>query len=226
MAGNNIKGAVDRLMPGAERALALLAVLWLQLVGVVTHSVLHHVLHALPLAGLLVLPRTPWVRHTTALVGFAWVVMLSLMTPMIHDALTSGIVFTLRGRAYTWLAPGMVIICAAWTAMHVAILAGRPRRWPGYGLVLVACAVVLALTQPQVYAVFETPLQRVLDGHLVYLLAVLLEVPLVLGLPWVVLRRLTCPPRPPVTLRALCWQSAYWLVFVACMVTGLLPILN
>ncbi|MBN1534781.1 MAG: hypothetical protein JXA20_19070, partial [Spirochaetes bacterium] len=81
-------------LPLLERAAGIMAVAWLQLVGIISGTVLHHVLHALPLFVLLTIPRTRALRLTAALAGFIWVFMLSAITPMVHDSLVRGLIAT------------------------------------------------------------------------------------------------------------------------------------
>lgn len=212
--------------PCVGRVLTVCAVLWLQVVGVVTESIVHHILHAVPLAILIVIPRTKWVLHTAALVGVAWILMLALITPMIHNALIDGLLFTQKRPPYTWLAPVMVLICAAWSAFNIAALRGRPHAWAGSCLGLVLLAVCLAIMQPWACAAYEIPLEHVLAGHLIWLVVLAIEVPLTLGIPWLVLRHMTQHPRPELTCRSIGWQAAYWAFFLAFIVLGLLPALN
>jgi len=209
-----------------ERLLAILAVLWLQVVGVITHSVLHHMLHAVPLVLLAAFPRGRWVRHTAALTGFVWLLMLALITPMLHHVLTDGVSWTLGAGASTWLAPVMAVLCAVWSSLHVALLCGRPRRWAHVAAGLVIVTLLFALLQPWCAVVFEVPVQHVLAGRLRWLIVLCVEVPVVLVVPWVLLVRGTARPCPPLTPSAVIGQVAYWLVFVLCMVGGLHPALN
>lgn len=215
-----------RAIARAEWVLTACAVAWLQVIGVVTESVIHHVLHAIPIAVFLFLPRSTWVRHTASLAGFAWVFMLSFVTPMIRDVLTDGIVFVDRQHAYTWLAPVMLLISAAWSGLNAALLTGRPKRWALYALALLVIGVLLAHAPPWMRQLIELPLQRALEGRLLWVLIVVVEVPFVLALPWVLVRRLTQRPWPRLTSAVAAWQVAYWLTFLACMVVGMLPTLN
>jgi hypothetical protein len=80
----------------AERVAGVLFVGWLQLVGV-----LHHILHALPVVVLLVLRPSAGRAVTGLLAGCLCVFLLAAVTPMIHDALILGYVFTRPRVAYT-----------------------------------------------------------------------------------------------------------------------------
>lgn len=205
----------------AERCLAFAAVLWLQVVGVVTDTILHHVLHALPLLLLALLPRSGWVRHTAALAAFAWIVMLALITPMIRQALLEGIDFVNPNRAYTWLAPLMALICCVWASLNLALLARKPRRWIGSTISMIVLTVLFAFGQPWISPLITEPLQHVLEGDLRRLVILLLAMPAVLALPWWVTVRQAAEPRPALAFSAAAWQAAYWLFFLACMVLGL-----
>jgi len=209
-----------------ERGLTILAALWLQIVGVVTSSVLHHILHAAPIAILAILPRSRWVRHTAALTGFLWVFMLSAISPMISHMLHRGVVFGEPGLAYTWLAPTMLVISAAWSAVNIAILAGMPRGWPLFALGQLVLGVMLALGQPWVAPLYEVPLERLLVGNLAWAAVLAAEVPLTLVVPWWLVRLLTRQREPALTGKNALWQAVYWVGFAACMVLGLLPQLN
>lgn len=210
----------------AECAAAYAPALWLLLVGVVTSTLIHHVLHAIPVAILAVMPRSPWVRHTAALTGLAWVLMLALLTPMIRDVLERGIHTDDPALAYTWLAPAMVAISALWAGLNAAILSSHPTRWWWYALFLLALAVVLAAVHPQVSGMFDAPLNRVLEGDVRWGLALLGELVLLLAIPWWALRSTWKHRGTRLTRRSAIGQIAYWLLFLTCMVTGLLPSLN
>jgi hypothetical protein len=131
-----------------ELVLAWANVAWLQVVGLQTHTVVHHVLHALPLSLLAVLPRTPWIRHGAAMAGLMRVVMLSLLSPMIAGAMREGIHIGEPGLAYTWLAPAMLLLAAAWSAVNLSRLGDRPSRWPVRMLAIAVAGVVLGWIQP------------------------------------------------------------------------------
>lgn len=207
-----------------ERLLAIAGVLWLQIVGVVTGTIAHHVLHAAPIVVLTVLHRSVCVRQTIALTGLAWIIMLALISPMIRETLLHGIVIGDRDRAFTWLAPGMTVISAAWAGLSIAILRHRVAEWAWWVLALLFAAILMALAQPWVATWYEIPLQRILDGEILWFGVLLIEVTASLMLPWWSLRLLT--PRQPVTARGVCWQAAYWMFFLACMVLGLMPAVN
>lgn len=214
----DLDGRFQRL----DCALAWANVAWLQIVGLQTHTVLHHVLHALPLALLAVLPRTRWIRHLAAMAGIMWVVMLSLLSPMIANTLRGGIHFGMRGLAYTWLAPVMLLLAAAWSAVNLALLGGRPSRWPTWMLVIVALGAVLGWVQPVTVRFFEAPVTRALDRDgPAYAPVVALATVLALGI-WFVVRAATAPPRPGVDRAVLAGHVGYWLLFLACMLAGLL----
>ena len=116
-------------MHRAESVSCALAVAWLQLVGVMTESILHHVVHAMPLAVLLFPRRSPRVRFTAALAAFAWIFMLSSVTPMIHMSLVEGVLFQPHPPPFVWLAPGMTLICAVWLALNLVLLTEDARRF-------------------------------------------------------------------------------------------------
>jgi hypothetical protein len=209
-----------------ERVLAIAAVVWLQIVGVITDSIIHHILHAVPIILLAALPRSQWVRHTAALAGFIWLFMLALVSPMVHHALTRGIAWTTGAGAYTWLAPGMALLCAIWSSLNIAILGRRPRAWATAAAGLILVTILFAGLQPWCAPAFEVPLQRVLDGRYSWLAVLLMEIPLVLAIPWVLLTWRTAPPRPRFTRKAAMAHAAYWLLFLLCMVAGLHPVFN
>lgn len=205
-----------------ERALAWANVAWLQIVGLQTHTVLHHLLHALPLALLAVLPRTRWIRHLAAMAGLMWVVMLSLLSPMIANTLREGIPFGMRGLAYTWLAPVMLLLAAAWSAVNLGLLGGRPSRWPMWMLAIVVAGAVLGWVQPVSARFFETPVTRARDRVApAYAPVVALATVLALGI-WFVVRAATAPPRLGVDRAVLAGHVEYWLLFLLCMLAGLL----
>src|SRR5262249_10160190 len=120
-------------LPACERIACILLIGWLQVVGVRTGSVVHHLLHAAPLALLLVVPASPARPFTGLLAGHLGVFMLGVVSPMLHNALILGYILTRPEVPYTWLAPVAAILAAAWAAGNAALLARRP-RWFAPGL--------------------------------------------------------------------------------------------
>lgn len=204
-----------------ELAVLWCGVIWLQIVGLVTKTVLHHILHAIPLAVLGFIRGGYWTRHTRAMTGLAWVLMLSVFTPMIWHALSRGIVFTDRTLAYTWLAVGMLIIAAGWSAVSIAALIAQPSRWflVLFTILLAGCA--MAVIQPFLGSFLELPVSRVLSGQTRWMPVLGVEVFLVAGLIWGIVRLAVRPPRPPITLVVSLAQIIYWIAFIACMIVGL-----
>jgi vacuolar-type H+-ATPase subunit I/STV1 len=204
----------------AERATGVALVGWLQLVGVLTHSVLHHILHALPLVLLLVWRPSPARNVTGLLAGYLWVFMLAAVTSMLHDALILGWIVSRPQVAYTWLAPGAAGLAVVWAACNAALL--RPGRWtlPLGLLVGVTLALGLTAAQPYLSAAFEHPLEQTLAREYGWAAVLLLETAVVLALPvWAAVKLGGVKPS---WRFALC-QAAYWVFFVALMVAGLLP---
>lgn len=210
----------------AGRILGFASAAWLQVVGFVTATVSHHVVHALPILVLALAPRGRWTRHNAALAGFAWVLMLSLLTPMIHDVLRGGVRFSTRGLAYTWLAPGMVLISAAWSAVNLTLLARAPRRMPAYFAWLVALGAVFGWTQPAVWPLFDACIEGVMRGNPTSVAVLAGWAVVLLPIPWFLVLCLTARPRQPMSGVGWAWAAAYWVFFVGCMVVGLLPALN
>lgn len=123
----------------------------------------HYVLHALPLALLAVLPRRPWIRHVAAMAGLMWIVMLSLLWPMIPGAMREGIRIGERLLAHTWLAITRLLLAAAWSAVNLSWLSGRTSRWPVWMLAIDVTGVVLGWMQPISRSLFEAPVTRAPD---------------------------------------------------------------
>lgn len=203
-----------------ERLACVAFIAWLQLVGLVTHSELHHLLHAAPIFFLLLRPASVSRHFTGVLAGYAWVFMLAIVTPMLHDAIILGYVFTHPERPYTWLAPVAAVLAAAWAASNLALLAQRSRFLLPSGLVGIGLIIVLAWVQPYISVAFEVPLQRTLAGQYAWGLALLFETAVVLALPaWSTFR---LNPALRLSARFVASQAAYWVLFVAAMVAGLL----
>jgi hypothetical protein len=207
-----------------ERVACAAFVAWLQLVGVVTHSVLHHLLHAAPILLLLLLRPSPSRHFTGVLAGFAWVFMLAVVTPMIHNAIILGYAFTHPERPYTWLAPVAAVLAAIWASLNLALLAQRPRLLLPTAPAGVGVIVLLAWVQPYISVAFEIPLERTLAGQYAWAIALLLQTAVVLALPAWLTFRLSPALRLCASFAAL--QAAYWIFFVTAMVAGLLPVVN
>ncbi len=221
-----LKGNIYKLCT-SERILALLPAVWLQVVGVVTHSIVHHILHALPILLLVVLPqRTFRVRQTAALTGLIWIIMLAMISPMIHEALFDGITLSLSHKPYTWLAPGMVILCSIWSGYNIYYIIDRSHRWFWFTLGLLALSIIFAIFQPWVSQIYNVPVDRVLEGNILWLLVLVVELCLTLLLPWIFLYYINPDKQEPLSFRSIMWQIVYWVGFLLCMIIGLHPALN
>lgn len=206
-----------------ERILCFAAIAWLLMVGIISNTVLHHILHALPIAVLLLVKRTRAVRLTAALVGFIWVFMLSAITPMVYDSLVRGFLFT-SDNPDMWLAPVMSLLAGLWASLNLAVL--RPRRvgWfiPGGFLITPA----LALLYPLVNSLFKIPVEHVIHGQPVWAILLAVELTAVLLGPWALFVHITGSRELKCGKRLVFWQILFWLFFLACMVIGLMPALN
>lgn len=192
-----------------ERVACVAFIAWLQLVGLVTHSVVHHLLHAAPIVVLLLWRPTPSRHFTGILAGFAWVFMLAIVTPMLHYAIIRGYAFTQPDRPYTWLAPIAALLAVAWAACNLAILVQRPRFLLPTGLVGIGLIPLLAGVQPYISVAFEVPLERTLAGQYAWALVLLVELPVVLGLPaWLIFR---LNPALKLTATFVVSQTGYWI---------------
>ena len=210
----------ERQMLVLERIACALLIGWLQVVGVLTHSVWHHILHAAPIVLLLVVRPSPARHFTGLLAGYLWVFMLAVVTPMLYNALIRGYLFNLS-QPYIWLAPVAAGFAAVWAAANTALLRRRPQWFPAGVLIGFALAGLLAWAHPSVSYAFEYPLNRTLAGEYHWAVALLLETAVVLAVPsWCAFR---LSPDLRVTRAFVGWQVAYWVFFVAAMVAGLLP---
>lgn len=203
----------------AEHAATWCFVAWFLVVGVVTYTVVHHIIQAIPIVAIAVAPKSVWVRHTAAMAGMAWIVMLAMFSPMISIAMFEGVDFTRRDRAFTWLAPGMAILAAAWSSVHLALL-GRTRWWVWLG-VLLAAGVVLGAAQPAVGLVLQVPLNQVFIGEFLWVPVLMLVAGIALLIPWSVARLATRKPRPRVTGGIIAMQAGYWTLFIVCVIGGI-----
>ena len=207
-----------------ERILCVLLIGWLQLVGVLTHSILHHVLHAAPLALLLFVKPSPARHFTGFLAGFLWVFMLGIVTAMLHDALILDYIVTHSHIPYTWLAPGAATLAAAWAATNAVLTAERPRWFLPALLAGLGMIPLFAWAHPYVSQAFLYPLERTLAGEYVWVTALLAETAMVLAMPSLLAFRVS--PGLKWSASFVGWQIAYWVFFVVAMVAGLLPAVN
>ena len=123
-----------------------------------------------------------------------------------------------------WLAPVAAVLAAAWASFNMALLAQRPRFVLPTVLMGMGLIVLLAWVQPYISVVFEVPVKRTIAGQYAWALVLLLQAPVVLGLPaWSIFR---LNPALRVTASFVALQTAYWVFFVAAMVAGLLPVVN
>jgi hypothetical protein len=210
----------------AASALGVSCVIWLQVVGLVTGTVVHHILHALPIVVLLLPARTRWVRLTAALAGFAWIFMLAAMTPMVHDGLIRGQILTQSGEAHLWLAPIMALLSGIWMAINLSLLSAAPRRLPWFIAGSIGLIPLLAVIEPYIGMILIYPMERVIEGAYGWIFILIIEAAAVLIVPWWLAIRLTGAADLKVTWRVLLASAAYWSFFVACMVVGLLPAFN
>jgi hypothetical protein len=215
--------AAERWLRAGERVACAVLIGWLQVVGVRTHSVVHHILHAAPLVVLLVAPASAARHFTGLLAGYLWVFMLGVVSPMLYNALIRGYLFNLS-QPYIWLAPVAAVLAVVWAAANAAMLARRPRWFAPAVLAGLGLTVLFAWAHPYLSAAFEYPLDRTLDGGYAWALVLLLETAVVLAVPGWCAFRLSRELR--VTRSFVAWQVAYWVFFVAAMVAGLLPAVN
>jgi hypothetical protein len=221
----NIQPAPSTRWAAAELALLWAGVAWLQLVGVVTGTILHHIIHALPLVALGFTTRSTWARRTRATAGIAWIVMLAFFTPMIWHTISWGVLFGEGYPNYLWLAPGMVLIASCWASASLTLLRAPPRR----PIVIAACtvggAVALALLHPAVGWLLLIPIERLLAGEALWLPIVLIEAAVVLVpialIPRIVARAPMKALLTSTNRRTVIAHTTYWVGFVACMIAGL-----
>jgi hypothetical protein len=208
-----------------ELALGASAAIWLQVVGQVTNQVMHHVLHALPIVVLLLVPRNRWVHLTCALTGFLWIFMLAVITDMVHHALLEGGLLHGVGL-FVWLAPVQAALGGAWMAANLAVLSRHPRRLLGFMLGALALIPILAALHPHAEPLFAVPVMEVARGHWLWAGVLALQLPAVLVVPGFLAMWFTGFAAYHPTRSAIGWMAAYWLFFLSCMVLGLLPALN
>ena len=210
----------------AERIAGVAAVACLQVVGVMTDTVLHHVVHALPIVVLLPLRRTRVVRLTAALLGFMWILMLAGVTDELHKSLIRGDLFVSPRTPITWLVPIMVAISATWAALNLSLLRPTRRGLSWFVLGGLMLALALALVHPLLNAAFEVPLDRTDQGEYVWAFVLALELCVLALGPWWLAVRLTGSRHVAITRSAVLRQVAFWGFFLVCMVVGVIPALN
>ena len=216
-------GKYTDYLPLLERVVCITAIAWLQIVGIISNTVPHHILHALPIAVLLLIRRTRAVRLTAALVGFIWVFMLSAITPMVYDSLVRGFLFT-SDNPDMWLAPIMSLLAGLWTSLNLAVLKPRCTKWFILGGFLLT--PVLAVLYPLVNSLFKVPIEHVIHGRLFWAILLAIELAVVLIGPWLLFVKITNSRELKCNQRLVFWQILFWLFFLACMVIGLMPALN
>lgn len=210
-------------LPTLERFACIAVILWLQLVGVMSNTVLHHVLHALPIAILSFVKPSRVLHLTAALAGFIWVLMPSAMTPMVCDSLVRGFFFNLDNHDM-WLAPGLSLIAGLWLSLNHAKLCPRRAKWYILGGCLLTPA--LALLYPAVNFLFKIPLEHVIQGRISWAVLLVAEPAAVLLGRWVLFVKLTGSRYLKCGKKLFLWQVLFWLFFLACMGAWLLPYVN
>ena len=210
----------------AESAAGAVAAVWLQVVGIVSGTVVNDILHASPIVVLLPLPRTRIVRLTAAVLGLMWILLLACMTLTIYNSLILGWRFSGPRLSYTWLAPIMAAFSGVWAALNISLF--RPTtRWLSRLVVGgIMISIPLAMTYPFLTAAFEIPGQRSEQGKYIWAVVLAIEVFVLLTVPWVLAILLTGFKKAELTRRVVLWQIGFLVVFLVCMVAGLLPVFN
>jgi hypothetical protein len=214
---------LDRLRL-VDRLIGTVMVLWLQVVGVITGTVVHHVLHSLPILLLVALPRSRWIRLTSVLASFAWIFMLAVVS----DNLMFSFRLALKGHLgiELWLAPVMALLSAGWLSVNLTLLRERENLFIPCTLVSIALIPVLTALNPLLMHFLSLPVQRVLEGKYIFMFVLLAELSAILVIPWQIATRFAGTPELRVTPGIALRQALYWFFFLTCMVTGLLPVLN
>ncbi len=70
------------------------------------------------------------------------------------------------------------------------------------------------------------PGQKVMENRIPWMVLLALELVVVLTVPWTLVVRLTRRTDLRLDRRIVIWQALYWLFFLVCMITGLLPAVN
>lgn len=200
-------------------------VVWLQVVGQVTHQVLHHVIHALPVVAILIAPKNRWVRLTRVLTGLLWVFMLSVITDMVHHAIIEAGLWNERGM-FVWMAPVLAALCAVWVALNLTLLSETVRRLPFFMVSSLALIPIFAAAQPVVSEMFTVPVERVVQGKSAWTIVLIIELVVLTAIPWHLAVRSTKRRDFRSSRRVRIWLAAYWSLFLACMIVGLLPVVN
>lgn len=208
----------------AERMVCILLIGWLQYVGIRTNSVVHHILHAVPLAVLLLVPTSP-ARHLTGmLAGLLWVFMLGVISPMLFESLILGGMFTQTEVPYMWLAPIAALLAVVWAVVNATLLMRRPRVFAQYLFLGLGGAALLAALHPYLSMAFAYPLDKAIEGNYQWTLVLILEAMILLAFPGWCAFRWSPDLRADWSLAG--WQVIYWVFFVFMMVAGLLPRFN
>ncbi len=202
------------------------AIIWLQLVGILDRTVVHHIFHSLPVLLLLFLPKTPLTRLLSVLTAFAWIFMLSIVTPMLNNAIIRGYLISRSNLSYTWLSTGMALISAIWMAENLTLLSGKKSNFILFAAGSIILIPVLAFIQPYISLVFGIPLSRTLNGQYLWSLIFLAELPAVLFLPWWIAVKITHNNVLSMLKGKVLYQVLYWVFFLTSMIIGLLPALN
>ena len=202
-----------------EAAVCLALILWIQVVGVVTERIATHVVHALPFVPLLILRKRSWVRATSVSVCLIWIFAMSLMSPMVRQAIVEGGLWR-DGSLSTWLAPGVVLLCGLYAALNLTILAGSARRLPLFLSCVLLLIPSLALIRPAIHGLFTVPVSGVLTGHRQWVIVLVVEFAAALALFRYLTVRLARRTDLPLSGSVLVWQVIFWAFFVACTAVG------
>lgn len=213
--------ASDNQREIAERALNGIAIVWLLVVGLTTHTIAHHVIHAIPLVVVAILPRGRRTWLMRAMSAYLWLFMLALMSPMIEEEILHGQLLRGGGEIQHWLAPMMALIACAWFAACVSLLTRARFAFLAAFVLIAAFTAALASAQTYLGPTMTTPVDELIAGNLNALAVVGLELVLALAAPWAILLRVA-KLRPSFGVREVTIQVAYWGAFVLCMLGGLL----
>ena len=205
-----------------ERLAGFSCAIWLQVVGIATGTILHHIIQIIPIVVLLVLPRSRWIHFTSSLTAFIWIFMLAGITPMVRDFYLKDYWLSWAGwQAYS-LATVMCLLCAIWMTLNLVILRGSSRCFIGFLLGGVVLVVVFALVQPELERFYMIPLERILARQFYWFAVILMQLVLTLALPWRLAIRLTHAKGLQLSRRVFFWQAIYWASFPAFIVGGIM----
>lgn len=196
----------------------LLLAVWLQVVGVVTDSVLHHLLHALPFLFLWLIPDASWRSFTGALLGFAWIFMLGVVTENLSRAFQ---LFPDGLRTIAVLAPVTAALSSLFMSVCLSRLQNFHYAFLAFLPICFGLVPLFVVLRPVVSSGYAIALINVLNGSVFWGGILFLEMTLTLLIPGTIIYGIINNDALFLSRSAILYQVFFWTAFLGCMIGGL-----